>query len=102
MMVVIAPAKIKEFIQEYPLSKSVWDDWYIKTKNADWRNFAEVRQTFNTCDAIGDKRFVFDIAGNNYRLVAVVLFNMRTVFIHKIMARADYDRHNKNGTLGIL
>lgn len=101
-MVVIAPSRIKEFIQLYPLSKNALDEWYKKTKAAEWSNFSDVKQTFNTCDPVGKGRFIFDIQGNNYRLVAVILFNVRTVFIRRIMTHAEYERHNKNGTLDTL
>ncbi len=59
----------------------------------------EIKQVFNSCDFIGNDRFVFNIGGNNYRLIAVIHFNIRTVYIRGIMTHAEYDRQNKNGTL---
>ena len=77
-MVVISRPIIREFISRFPLSANALNDWYDKTKNSDWSNFAEVKKTFNSCDVIGNDRYVFDIAGNNYRLIAMIFFRKRT------------------------
>jgi mRNA interferase HigB len=42
---------------------------------ARWGNFAEVRASFGTADAIGDSRIIFNIGGNKYRIVARVAYD---------------------------
>lgn len=49
-------------------------DWYKKTEKADWSCLADIKQTFNSVDYAGNDRFVFNIKGNDYRLVAMILF----------------------------
>lgn len=46
----------------------------IKTEKADWSCLADTKQTFNSVDYVGNDRFVFNIKGNDYRLVAMILF----------------------------
>ena len=49
------------------------------------------KQTFNTADSVGNDRYVFDIKGNQYRLVALIIFKVRTVFILFIGTHKEYD-----------
>jgi mRNA interferase HigB len=87
------------FINSYPLSASSLNDWYEKTKKADWQNLNELKQVFNSCDLVGNDRYVFNISGNNYRLVAMIHFKKRTLYIRAIITHREYDEFNKKGTL---
>ena len=98
-MVVISRPIIREFIGRYPLSANPLNEWYDKTKNSDWGKFSDVKQTWNTCDAIGNDRYVFDIAGNNYRLIAMIHFKKRTLYIRRILTHKEYTELAKKGEL---
>jgi len=81
-----------EYYRQYPGAKSALEDWYNKTKEAKWHNFSEMKKTFNSVDAVGNKRFVFNIKGNTYRLVAIVLFVPQYVYIRFIGTHTEYDK----------
>ena len=68
------------------------DDWYNKTKEADWHNFADIRRTFATVSQVGNDRYVFNIKGNDYRLVVIILFTPHTVYIRFIGTHEEYDK----------
>jgi len=53
--------------------------------------FADVKKSFNSVDAVGDGLFVFNIKGNDCRLIARILFKARTVFIRFIGTHREYD-----------
>ena len=91
-MRIIAKRTCREFAAENPAANDALDDWYRKTKDADWANFAEVKQTFNSADYVGDHRVVFDIKGNHFRLVALIIFPIRTVLIRFIGTHKAYDK----------
>jgi mRNA interferase HigB len=64
--------------------------WYKITKNADWKNFAEVRSSWKNSDVVG--RFVvFDISHNRRRLIATIKYKWRIVYIRRILSHAEYD-----------
>jgi len=64
--------------------------WYKIAKNADWRNFAEVRNSWRNSDVVG--RFVvFDIGHNRGRLIATIKYTWRMVYIRRILSHAEYD-----------
>ena len=51
-----------------------------------------MKQTFNHVDYIANDRYVFNIKGNHYRLIARVMFHIRTVYIKFVGTHAEYDR----------
>jgi mRNA interferase HigB len=91
-MVIISRGVLNEFSVKCPDSETALIKWYHETKAADWKNFSEVKKTFNTADYAGNDRYVFDIKGNQYRLVALIIFKTRTIFILFVGAHKDYDR----------
>ena len=101
-MVIISKGAIYPFVNRYPLSAGSLNEWFEKSKNANWRNFTDIKNTFNTVDSIGNDRYIFDIAGNNYRLIAMIHFKIRTVYIRGIFTHSKYDELNKKGKLTTL
>ena len=67
-------------------------DWYQEVSLADWRNLADVRQFSNSVDYVGNFRYVFNIRGNRYRLVAAIVFATHTVFVKFIGTHQEYDK----------
>lgn len=91
-MVIISKAVIREFITTYNDAESSLENWYELVSNADWKNFNEMKSTFNSVDAVGNDRYVFNIKGNDYRLIALIIFKVRTVFILFIGTHQQYDK----------
>ncbi|MCD7972705.1 MAG: type II toxin-antitoxin system HigB family toxin [Candidatus Azobacteroides sp.] len=93
-MRIIAYKTIIEYYQNHPDAKLALEEWYDKTEEAEWNNFGEMRQTFNSVDSVGNRRYVFNIRGNKYRLIVIVLFVPKTVLIRFIGTHAEYDKIN--------
>jgi len=91
-MVVISKAVIREFTETHPDAGAALMKWYDEIKAADWKNFSDLKKTFNTADAVGNDRYVFDIKGNQYRLIALIIFRRRTVFILFVGTHKEYDK----------
>ncbi|HMI02183.1 MAG TPA: type II toxin-antitoxin system HigB family toxin [Pedobacter sp.] len=93
-MVIISKTVIGTFNKIHPDAENALEDWYNATKNADWKNFNEMKRTFNSVDAVGNDRYVFNIKGNSFRLIALIIFKVRTVFILFIGTHKEYDKIN--------
>ena len=91
-MRVIAKKTLVAFYTKYADAETALEEWYTKTEEAQWNNFAELKKTFNAADLVGNKRVVFDIKGNNYRIICIVLFRIQMVYIRFIGTHKDYDR----------
>lgn len=93
-MVIISHKAIREFTQTRPELLVALERWYEITTKADWQGFNDIKKTFNSVDAVGDGLFVFNIKGNNCRLIARILFRTRTVFIRFVGTHIEYDKLN--------
>ena len=84
----------RKAIREATAKHSEWGaslkTWYKIAKQADWKNFAEVRNSWRNSDVVG--RFVvFDISHNQCRLIATIKYRWRMVYIRCILGHAEYD-----------
>jgi len=90
-----------DFALQYPGSKMPLGDWTEKLKFADWKQPGHIKYTFNTADLLGksSNRVVFDIGGNNYRMICKYVFGTVQVhlFICWIGTHAAYDKICKQG-----
>ena len=85
----------KAIIQYSDLHRDVklaLDEWYIKTEQSQWNCFADVKRTFNSVDSVGEKRYVFNIKGNAYRIIAIILFGPKIVYIRFIGTHSEYNK----------
>mgnify|MGYP003440429513 CR=1 FL=1 len=83
---------LKEYIEKHPDTRIALQEWVSIVKRSEWRCFADVKATFNSVDNIGNQRYVFNIKGNDYRLVVVIRFSKGRVFIRFIGTHAEYDK----------
>lgn len=60
-------------------------------KKSSWSKFQDVKASFNSVDYVGNDRYVFNIKGNRYRLVVMIFFDIRTIFIRFIGTHAEYE-----------
>ena len=91
-MVIISKTILNEFGRRHAGAAETLNEWYAAVEEADWKNLNEVKARFNSVDYVGDNRFVFNIRGNHYRLVALIFFSVRTVYIKFIGPHAEYNR----------
>lgn len=91
-MRVITEEPLKEYIAKHPDTRVALQDWLKVVKAAKWENFADVKRSFNSADNVGNQHYVFNIKGNHHRLVVVIKFTIKWVYIRFIGTHAEYDR----------
>jgi mRNA interferase HigB len=91
-MRVISFSMIRNFIALHADADVALRDWYKRTTKADWNNLADIKRTFNSVDYVGNDRYVFNIKGNNYRIVTVVIFIHKRVYMRFVGTYEEYDR----------
>lgn len=89
-MRLISNKALREFTKTHPAAQSALQGWRRIIEQGQFRNFAELKRTFNSVDKAGDY-FVFDIAGNHYRLIAAIHFNTQILYVRAVMTHADYN-----------
>lgn len=99
-MVVISYAIIRDFVNKNPQATDVMNNWYRVAAKADWSNFHEVKSMFsNSVDAIGNDRFVFNVGGGNYRIIALIFFDIRTMYIRFVGWHSEYNKLKNASTV---
>lgn len=89
-MNVISFKRIRDFASVHRDAESSLKAWYAVVKRANWQSLAELKQVYPSADLVG-RYIVFNIKGNNYRLVSRMVFRSQTVFIVAVMTHKDYD-----------
>ncbi|MEH1831223.1 MAG: type II toxin-antitoxin system HigB family toxin [Nostoc sp.] len=90
-MHIISRARLSEFWEKHSNSQTSSRLWYKITSLAEWSNFVELRGTFPAADQVGNFT-IFNISGNNYRLMTLVDYKFQKVFIRHILTHAEYDK----------
>ena len=97
-MRIIARRALRTFIdsraghKDQPALKAALDAWFAETVKASWRNAADVKRLYATASIVSADRIVFNIKGNDYRLIVGVDFEKSIVWIKWIGAHKDYDK----------
>jgi mRNA interferase HigB len=73
-MQILSRHALREFWEQHPDAEAPLRAWYKISSAAKWENFAELKATFASADAVRDKRVIFNIGGNKYRIVARVVY----------------------------
>ena len=90
-MRIISKKKLREFWALYPEAQRALQKWYDIAEEAEWRTFADVSNSFRHADVYCDC-VIFDIKGNDYRLIAIVLYQARRVYVRQILTHKQYDK----------
>jgi mRNA interferase HigB len=91
-MRVVTPRRLTEFAKKHPAAKMPLLYWYEIVRHAVWNRLAEVRADFRTVDYVGNHRYVFNIKGSDYRLIAIIIFPSQKLYIRFIGTHKEYDR----------
>lgn len=90
-MHVISQKRLREFAKKHPNARTVLDDWYRIMKRTNFKSFFELRETFPSADQVG-RLTVFNISGNNFRLIAAIHYNSHRIYIRNVLTHAEYDK----------
>ncbi|MEY4414818.1 MAG: hypothetical protein RIQ53_2111 [Pseudomonadota bacterium] len=90
-MKLISNKPLREFAADHPDAGAALQAWRRLIEQGDYGSFAVLRATFASVDKVGE-RFVFNIGGNKYRLVASIAFGPRIVWVKAVLTHAEYDK----------
>ena len=90
-MHVISYKRIREFIKDHPDSAIKLGRWYKWMKKGKFSNLNEIKRKFSGVDYIGNDRYVFNISGNRYRVVARINFKAHRTYIRYIGTHTNYN-----------
>lgn len=80
-----------EFWTLHPEAQQSLQAWYHEATRAHWQNSAELKAQYGTASIIDSERVVFNICGNNYRLLVRINYASGTVFVRFLGSHSEYD-----------
>lgn len=89
-MHIISIKMLREFWQKHSAAEKPLREWHSIVENTDFLDFTHIKQIFNAADYV-PPFIVFDVAGNNYRVVVVVHYRAKRVYIREVMTHREYD-----------
>ncbi len=95
-MRVISRKALREFWQKHADSEEQLKSWYRETEKATWKNINELKTDYPSASILKDNKIVFNIKGNNYRLIVKFNFDYQISWILFVGTHAEYDNINAN------
>lgn len=100
-MRVFGKDKLHRFMKKHPPSRGPLAAWLAEAENARWRRWADIRRAYPSADRVRTRqaghRVIFNIKGNDYRLVVRVYFNRGMLTIERLGTHAEYVRWTLEG-----
>lgn len=91
-MRVIAKKILRDFWTKHPDCEQQLKSWYKEAETAVWKNPNQIKRAYPSASILEENRIVFNIKGNNYRLIVRINYHYQMVWIRFIGTHAQYDK----------
>lgn len=90
-MPLISVKMLREFWKKHPSAEQALRTWHTIAEHSNFADFSDLKRQFGTADYAAPYT-IFDVGGNNFRVVAVVRYQGRKIFVRWVMTHIEYDR----------
>ena len=90
-MRIISKKTLKDYWEQEPATKAALQAWHAEARSAEWSSPADVKARYGTASILKDGRVVFNICGNQYRLVVWINYDFFTIYIRFVGTHKEYD-----------
>lgn len=91
-MRIVAITTLQAFWAKHPDAKVPLQAWYALASRAKWKSPADIKEAYRNASFIANERVVFNIKGNDYRLVVLVRYGQGLMFIRFVGTHAQYNK----------
>ena len=91
-MNVISKRTLVQFYEKHPAAKIALEVWHADVRKSEWENPEQIKQIYASTSFLQDKRVVFNIKGNEYRLIVHIDYQRKIVRIKFIGTHCEYDK----------
>lgn len=91
-MRIISRRTLRSFWEKHSDSRLSLETWYHDVSRADWKSPADIKNTYQSASFLANNRVIFNIKGNRYRLVVVIVYQHGVVYIRFVGTHAEYDQ----------
>jgi len=93
-MNVISKKTLVLFFEKHPNAKSALEAWHAEARKAQWQTPDDIKKEYASASFLKDNRVVFNIKGNDYRLIVHIDYKRRIVRVKFVGTHAEYDKIN--------
>jgi mRNA interferase HigB len=86
--------RLKDYWAKHPATEQELKAWFAEAENADWKTPADVKAKYGNASILKDGRVVFNICGNNHRLVVWINYAFHAIYIRFLGTHKEYDAIN--------
>lgn len=83
---------LDKFAGKHADARNALQHWVNTVEEAEWKSHNELKYDYPSADYVGNGRYIFNIRGNNYRLVVIVLFIAGLLTVRFVGTHAEYDK----------
>lgn len=87
----IAKRPLRQFWERHPNAREPLLAWYREVLKEDWDTPAKLKEKYRNASIVGGNRAVFNLKGNDYRLVVKINYPARIVYVRFVGIHAEYD-----------
>lgn len=91
-MRIISRKTLKEYWEQHPDARQALQAWYADVRQSNWQSPTDVKRIYRNASIAANNRIVFNIKGNNYRLVVAVRYEYGIVYIRFVGTHQEYDK----------
>jgi len=89
---IISRRILREFWEKHPDASVALQAWFHDVEHASWKSPADIKAVYRNASFVANNRVVFNIKGNRYRLVVVVVYQYCLIYIRFVGTHAEYDK----------
>ena len=91
-MRVIAVSTLRAFWEQHPPAGEPLRSWYAIASRVGWKSPADIKAAYRNASFLPGNRVVFNIKGNDYRLIVAIHYDRGLMYIRFVGTHAQYDR----------
>ena len=91
-MRIISRRSLKEFWEKHPDAQQALQTWHTDVSRANWQSPTDIKAIYRNASFLANNRVVFNIKGNQYRIIVVIVYRAGIVYIRFVGTHAEYDR----------
>lgn len=93
-MNIVAVKFLRAFWARHPDAEQGLKSWVDEVRQASWMQPADIKARYRSASILKNRRVVFNIKGNDYRLVVSVAYHYQAVYVKFIGTHKEYDAIN--------
>jgi mRNA interferase HigB len=91
-MNIVAIKTLRDFWARHPAAEQPLKTWVDDVSRARWATPADIKGAYRSASFLHNRRVVFNIKGNDYRLIVSVAYRFQAVYVKFVGTHAEYDR----------